>query len=72
MSGMALLLARWQASRSMGASTDELETLQRVYQRLTSLDAPMLREACQRANRKTIPDIVFVLQQLAHEKERKT
>ena len=32
----------------------------------------MLREACERANRKTIPDIVFVLQQLAHEKERKT
>jgi len=53
-------------------TTDELETLQRVYQRLTSLDAPMLREACERANRKTIPDIVFVLQQLAHEKERKT
>jgi transposase InsO family protein len=53
-------------------TTEELETLQRVYQRLTSLDAPMLREACQRANRKTIPDIVFVLQQLAHEKERKT
>jgi transposase InsO family protein len=53
-------------------TTDELETLQRVYQRLTSLDAPMLREACQRANRKTIPDIVFVLQQLAHQKERKT
>jgi putative transposase len=53
-------------------TTDELETLQRVYQRLTSLDAPMLREACRRANRKTIPEIVFVLQQLAHEKERKT
>jgi putative transposase len=53
-------------------TTDELETLQRVYQRLTSLDAPMLREACQRANRKTIPDIVFVLQQLAHQQERKT
>ena len=52
-------------------TTDELETLQRVYQRLTSLDAPMLREACQRATNKTIPDIVFVLQQLAHEKERK-
>jgi putative transposase len=52
-------------------TTDELETLQRVYQRLTSLDVPMLREACQRATNKTIPDIVFVLQQLAHEKERK-
>jgi transposase InsO family protein len=53
-------------------TTDELESLQKVYQRLTSLDAPMLREACQRANSKTIPDIVFVLQQLAHEKQRKS
>ena len=53
-------------------STDELESLQKVYQRLTSLDAPMLREACERATLRTIPDIVFLLQQLAHEKERKT
>jgi len=53
-------------------TTEELESLQKVYQRLTSLDAPMLREACQRAAARTIPDIVFLLQQLAHEKERKT
>lgn len=53
-------------------TTDELESLQKVYQRLTSLDAPMLREACTRAPHRTIPDIVFVLQQLAHEKQRKT
>jgi hypothetical protein len=32
----------------------------------------MLREACQRAAGRSIPDIVFLLQQLAHEKERKT
>jgi transposase InsO family protein len=53
-------------------TTDELESLQKVYQRLTCLDAPMLREACQRATGPSIPDIVFLLQQLAHEKERKT
>jgi len=53
-------------------ATEELESLQKVYQRLTTLDAPMLREACQRAPGRSIPDIVFLLQQLAHEKERKT
>jgi len=52
-------------------TTDELETLQKVYQRLTCLDAPMLREACERATGRTIPDIVFLLQQLAHEKQRR-
>jgi len=53
-------------------TTEELESLQKVYQRLTTLDAPLLREACQRAEQRTIPDIVFLLQQLSHEKERKT
>jgi hypothetical protein len=53
-------------------TTDELESLQRIYQRLTTLDAPMLREACQQATGRSIPDIVFLLQQLAHEKQRKT
>jgi transposase InsO family protein len=53
-------------------TTDELESLQKVYQRLTCLDAPMLREACDRASGRNIPDIVFLLQQLAHEKQRKT
>ncbi len=53
-------------------TTEEMESLQKVYQRLTSLDVPMLREACERAATRTIPDIVFLLQQLTHEKERKT
>ncbi len=53
-------------------TTDELESLQKVYQRLSCLDAPLLREACERATQLTIPEIVFVLQQLAHEKQRKT
>jgi hypothetical protein len=53
-------------------TTEELESLQKVYQRLPSLDAPMLREACQHARGRSIPDIVFLLQQLAHQKERKT
>lgn len=53
-------------------TTEELESLQKVYRRLTSLDAPLLREACERATRRTIPDIVFLLQQLVHEKQRKT
>jgi len=52
-------------------TTDELESLQKVYQRLTCLDASMLRQACERATQRTIPDVVFLLQQLAHEKERK-
>lgn len=53
-------------------TTEELESLQKVYQRLICLDAPMLREACERATGRTIPDIVFVLQQLAHEKQRRS
>lgn len=53
-------------------TAEELESLQKVYQRLTSLDAPMLREACERATGRTIPDVVFLLQQLAHEKQRRT
>jgi putative transposase len=50
-------------------TTDELENLHKVHQRLVSLDAPMLRQACEQAAGRTIPDIVFVLQQLSHEKE---
>jgi transposase InsO family protein len=52
-------------------STEEMEHLQKVYQRLGCLDAVMLEEACQRAQQRTIPEIVFVLQQLAQERERK-
>lgn len=53
-------------------TAEELESLQKVYQRLTCLDAPMLREACERTTGRTIPDVVFLLQQLAHEKQRRT
>lgn len=53
-------------------SAEELESLQKVYNRLTCLDAPMLREACERAVRHAIPEIVYVLQQLSHERQRRT
>ena len=45
-------------------TTDELETLNQVHQRLSSLDASLLGQACQKAQQRTIPEIVFVLQQL--------
>jgi len=48
---------------------DELETLQKVYTRLTRLDAPMLQQACTRARQQTIPEIVFLLQQLHDERK---
>jgi putative transposase len=53
-------------------TTDELESLQKVYQRLTTLDASMFREACERVTQRTIPEIVYVLQQLDHERQRRT
>jgi hypothetical protein len=53
-------------------TTEELESLHKVYQRLTTLDAPMLREAVNRAEHRAIPDIVFVLQQLDHERQRRS
>lgn len=59
--------------RQGGASAfrvDELETLQKVYQRLEFLDEPMLRKACERAEERTIPEIVFLLQQLHHERRK--
>lgn len=51
-------------------STDELEHLQKAYQRLATLDAAMVRKALQQAQQRTLPEIVFLLQQLAQEKER--
>jgi len=48
--------------------TDELETLQKVYTRLTRLDADLLERACSRARQRTIPEIVFLLQQLHDER----
>ena len=52
-------------------SSEEMEHLQKVYQRLSCLDAVMLEEACQRAQQRSIPEIVFLLQQLAQERERR-
>ena len=49
---------------------DELESLQKVHRKLNRLDADMLRDASQQAERSTIPEIVFHLQQLAARKER--
>jgi transposase InsO family protein len=48
--------------------TDELETLQKVYTRLTRLDADLLERACSRARQRTLPEIVFLLQQLHDER----
>ena len=48
----------------------ELEELQKVYQRLELLDTAMLLEAFQQANDRTIPEIVFLLQQLHHERKK--
>lgn len=46
-------------------STEELQALQQVYARQSVLDEPLLREAVRLADPKTIPMIVFHLQQLA-------
>ena len=59
--------------RSGGLSAfraDELESLQKVYQRLTFLDPALLETACAQARQRSIPEIVFLLQRL-HD-ERKT
>ena len=48
--------------------TDELETLQKVYHRLTFLNEAMLRQARARAQQQSIPEIVFHLQQLHDER----
>ena len=59
--------------RSGGVSafrTDELESLQKVYQRLKFLDPALLEAACAQAQQRSIAEIVFLLQRL-HD-ERKT
>ncbi|HUY35962.1 MAG TPA: hypothetical protein VMV69_24700 [Pirellulales bacterium] len=50
--------------------TDELETPQKVHDRLARLDASLLDQACTRARERTIPEIVFLLQQLHEERSR--
>ena len=59
--------------RSGGLSAfraDELESLQKVYQRLKFLDPALLETACAQAQQRSIAEIVFLLQRL-HD-ERKT
>jgi transposase InsO family protein len=60
-----------QLGRKGGLSalrTDELETLQKVYYRLTFLNQAMLEQACARTQQPSIPEIVFHLQQLHDER----
>lgn len=49
-------------------STDELEMLQKIHHRLTFLNQAMLDQACARAQQRSIPEIVFHLQQLHDER----
>jgi transposase InsO family protein len=49
-------------------SAQELGQLQQAWQRLRGLDAEMLREACRRAQQRTILEIVLLLQQLSQER----
>jgi hypothetical protein len=57
--------------RSGGLSAfraDELESLQKVYQRLTFLDPAMLERACAQAQQRSIVEVVFLLQRLHDER----
>jgi hypothetical protein len=60
-----------QLGRKGGLSalrTDELETLQKVYYRLSFLNQAMLEQAGARTQQPSIPEIVFHLQQLHDER----
>lgn len=48
--------------------TDELEMLQKVYQRLKLLNPSMLETACRQAQQRSIVEIVFLLQRLDEER----
>jgi hypothetical protein len=48
--------------------TDELESLQKVYQRLKFLDPALLEAACAQAQQRSIAEIVFLLQRLHDER----
>jgi putative transposase len=48
--------------------TDELESLQKIYQRLTFLDPGLLETACAQAQQRSIAEIVFLLQRLHDER----
>ena len=48
--------------------TDELESLQKVYQRLKFLNPSLLQTACRQAQQRSIVEIVFLLQRLHDER----
>jgi len=48
--------------------TDELESLQKVYQRLPFLNPSLLQQACSQAQQRSIVEIVFLLQRLHDER----
>ena len=48
--------------------SDELETLQKIYMRLPRLDPELLEQAWRRAEQRTIPEILFLLQKLHDER----
>ena len=48
--------------------SDELETLQKVHARLPQLDADLLEQAWRRAEQRTLPEILFLLQKLHDER----
>jgi putative transposase len=48
---------------------DELESLQKIYQRLTFLDPALLERACAQAQQRSIAEIVFLLQRLHDERK---
>lgn len=49
-------------------SSDELEALQKIYQRQATLDERLLEQAVAAADPKTIPVIAYHLERLAHER----
>jgi len=50
-------------------STDELEFLQKLYTAVPTVTRPLLAEAFEKANEKTLPYVAYQLQQLASRKE---
>ncbi len=48
--------------------SDELETLQKVHARLPRLDADLVEQAWRRAEQRTLPEILFLLQKLHDER----
>jgi len=49
-------------------TSDELEALQKIYQRQATLDQRLLEQAVQQADPKTIPVIAYHLERLTHER----